>query len=185
MVERLCLEHNKITLWADSWHNNLVGLPASFFSLCMKFSPASLSRMMKIKFPFLPNINRSRYVAWPVKQHLRYFASTPKIRVDSSADEIQKLKILYETEAEKPDRMIIGFTCKVCNTRDYKSMSKKSYNQGVVIIKCDSCKNLHLIADHLGWFDSMKNIGTIEDILKEKGESVQKLEYLPEDVFRK
>jgi hypothetical protein len=53
-------------------------------------------------------------------------------------------------------------------------MSKQSYNHGVVLIRCDGCKNLHLIADHLGWFRDKKT--TIEDILKEKGEDVQKID---------
>eukprot|EP00842_Homolaphlyctis_polyrhiza_P006709 jgi/Hompol1/7039/HPOL_001909-RA len=75
-----------------------------------------------------------------------------------------------------PDRMIIGFTCKVCDHRQYKSMSKKAYSAGVVIITCDGCNNRHLIADHLGWFDSSKPPGTIEDILKEKGEHVKRVE---------
>lgn len=40
-------------------------------------------------------------------------------------------------------------------------------------MQCDHCKNRHLIADHLGWF---KNGGvTVEDLVKEKGETVQKL----------
>lgn len=53
-------------------------------------------------------------------------------------------------------------------------MSKKAYNTGVVIIKCDGCKSKHLIADHIGWFDTTlaKPPGTIEDILREKGEPV-------------
>jgi hypothetical protein len=103
------------------------------------------------------------------------------LKAAAEQEEMLQLKKLYEEESTKKDRMIIGFTCKVCNARSYKAMGKKSYNEGVVIIKCESCKNLHLMADHLGWFDSMKNIGTIEDILREKGESIQKLEYSPED----
>ncbi|EGF84268.1 hypothetical protein BATDEDRAFT_22160 [Batrachochytrium dendrobatidis JAM81] len=75
------------------------------------------------------------------------------------------------------DRMIIGFTCKVCKHRSYKSMSKKAYTTGVVMIKCDGCKNTHLIADHLGWFDSTKPPGTIEDIMREKGETVKRVQY--------
>lgn len=40
-------------------------------------------------------------------------------------------------------------------------------------MQCDHCKNRHLIADHLGWF---KNGGvTVEDLVKERGETVQKL----------
>ncbi|KAF9976337.1 Threonine synthase-like 1 [Actinomortierella ambigua] len=70
-------------------------------------------------------------------------------------------------------RMLIGFTCTVCENRSHKTMSKHAYNHGVVIIQCDHCKNRHLIADHLGWF---RNGGvTVEDLVKEKGETVQKL----------
>ncbi|ORX87921.1 zf-DNL-domain-containing protein, partial [Anaeromyces robustus] len=63
-------------------------------------------------------------------------------------------------------KFLIGFTCKKCNKRSYKLISKKSYYEGVVIIRCDQCKNLHLIADHLGWYDSMNKFGTIEDYFK-------------------
>ncbi|KAF9950402.1 hypothetical protein BGZ72_007953 [Mortierella alpina] len=70
-------------------------------------------------------------------------------------------------------RMLIGFTCTVCNHRSHKTMSKHAYQHGVVIMQCDHCKNRHLIADHLGWF---KTGGvTVEDLVKERGETVQKL----------
>lgn len=70
-------------------------------------------------------------------------------------------------------RMVIAFTCEVCEARLVKTMSKKSYTTGVVIVRCDGCKGNHLIADHLGWFDD--NSITIEDILKEKGDTPKKL----------
>ncbi|KAI8909187.1 DNL zinc finger-domain-containing protein, partial [Gorgonomyces haynaldii] len=70
--------------------------------------------------------------------------------------------------------LTIGFTCKVCDHRQYKSMSKQAYYKGVVIIKCDGCKSMHLIADHLGWYEHGKPSGTIEDILKQKNEQVKK-----------
>lgn len=54
-------------------------------------------------------------------------------------------------------------------------MSKHAYEKGVVIIKCDGCSKLHLIADHLGWYDSQNPPGTIEDIMKRKGKTVQRL----------
>jgi hypothetical protein len=42
----------------------------------------------------------------------------------------------------------------------------------VVLLQCPSCKNRHLIADHLGWFGDERV--TIEDILREKGEEIKK-----------
>ncbi|KAJ3100321.1 hypothetical protein HDU97_002361 [Phlyctochytrium planicorne] len=57
-------------------------------------------------------------------------------------------------------------------------MTKQAYEKGVVIIQCDGCKNRHLIADHLGWFDSTQGaMGTIEDIMERKGEGVVRLRY--------
>lgn len=56
--------------------------------------------------------------------------------------------------------------CTVCSTRMAKDISKHSYEKGVVILRCDGCSNLHLVADNLGWFNEGKNI---EEILKSKG----------------
>ena len=48
--------------------------------------------------------------------------------------------------------MAIQFTCKVCDRRNSKTFTKLAYTKGIVIIKCEGCKNSHLIADNLGWF---------------------------------
>ena len=72
----------------------------------------------------------------------------------------------------KPAISII-FTCNVCNKRQAKTMSKKSYQEGVVLIRCGGCENIHLIADNMGWFNDDKT--NIVDILKEKNELVQTL----------
>ncbi|CAG9461043.1 unnamed protein product [Pedinophyceae sp. YPF-701] len=53
--------------------------------------------------------------------------------------------------------------------RSIKTMSSHAYEKGVVIAKCPGCQNLHVIADRLGWFGEP---GSIEDYLKERGESV-------------
>ncbi|KAJ2159509.1 hypothetical protein GGF46_002965 [Coemansia sp. RSA 552] len=76
----------------------------------------------------------------------------------------------------KEARLLIGFTCKVCNHRQHKTMSKQAYQKGVVLIQCDSCKNRHLIADNLGWFrDSRVDV---EQLMREKGEEVRRLKSL-------
>ena len=67
--------------------------------------------------------------------------------------------------------MAIISTCKVCETRSYKQFTKDSYENGVVLIQCPSCKNLHLVADNLDWFQSGKNI---EELLAAKGQTVKK-----------
>ncbi|KAL7067004.1 DNL zinc finger domain-containing protein [Cryptosporidium serpentis] len=62
---------------------------------------------------------------------------------------------------------ILSCKCNKCQNPIIKKFSKHSYHNGVVIIRCDGCNNLHLIADHLGWFGNSSNID-IFSILKEK-----------------
>lgn len=54
---------------------------------------------------------------------------------------------------EMKQRLAIIFTCRVCSQRQTKTFSKKAYETGIVIIECEGCKNRHLIADNLGWFN--------------------------------
>ncbi|XP_050210449.1 uncharacterized protein LOC126660811 [Mercurialis annua] len=63
------------------------------------------------------------------------------------------------------------FTCNVCETRSVKTISRESYEKGVVVARCGGCNNLHLIADRLGWFGEP---GSIEDFLAARGEEVKK-----------
>lgn len=65
------------------------------------------------------------------------------------------------------------FTCNKCETRGGKTFSKDSYQKGVVLIRCDSCDSLHLVADNLGWFRD--NPVNIEMIMKEKNDSVTRI----------
>ncbi|RVW84299.1 DNL-type zinc finger protein [Vitis vinifera] len=73
-------------------------------------------------------------------------------------------------ESSRHDLAMI-FTCKVCETRSVKTACRESYERGVVVVRCDGCSNLHLIADRLGWFGEP---GSIEDFLDARGEEVKK-----------
>ncbi|XP_063992913.1 DNL-type zinc finger protein-like [Diachasmimorpha longicaudata] len=80
-------------------------------------------------------------------------------------------------------KMRIMFTCKKCGTRNSKIMTKLAYQKGVVIIRCDGCKNNHLIADNLGWFGSIATKRNIEKIMKDKGDTVKRLNVYGADAF--
>lgn len=93
-------------------------------------------------------------------------------------------------------RLGIVFTCtaEACSHRSSHTFTKRAYERGIVIVQCPGCKNRcglililllpnliypirHLIADNLGWFkDSMEEgkLRNVEDILRVRGESVQK-----------
>ncbi|KAK9669730.1 hypothetical protein RND81_13G150600 [Saponaria officinalis] len=63
------------------------------------------------------------------------------------------------------------FTCKVCETRSVKTCCRESYENGVVVVRCGGCNNLHLMADRLGWFGEP---GSVEDLLAARGDDVKR-----------
>lgn len=65
---------------------------------------------------------------------------------------------------------VLRFTCSVCDETSVKKFTKKAYHDGVVIIKCPGCQNLHLVSDQLCWFGEEPT--TVVEILEKKGEKV-------------
>jgi len=80
-----------------------------------------------------------------------------------------------EEQKQPSPRMGIQFKCKICDNVLRKTFTKQSYEHGVVIIRCDFCINLHLIADNLGWFSDLNGKKNIVDILHAKGEKVYRI----------
>lgn len=64
-----------------------------------------------------------------------------------------------------PTHLQVLFTCTVCSHRSAALMSKQSYTSGVVLIRCDGCKKLHLFADHLGKHMRQRSTATVVDML--------------------
>ncbi|KAK1927261.1 DNL zinc finger-domain-containing protein [Papiliotrema laurentii] len=76
-------------------------------------------------------------------------------------------------------RLSMTFTCTAgeCGHRSTHEFSKRAYTRGIVLVQCPSCKNRHLIADHIGWFKESTEEGTlrtVEDLLRARGEAIQK-----------
>ncbi|KAH8583632.1 DNL zinc finger domain-containing [Cryptosporidium sp. chipmunk genotype I] len=67
---------------------------------------------------------------------------------------------------------VFSCLCKVCNSKITKKFGKKAYNEGVVIIRCDNCKNHHLVSDKLGWFGDNRDNFDVFKFLNNKEISV-------------
>lgn len=70
-------------------------------------------------------------------------------------------------------KLAIVFTCTVCNTRSAKQFTEQAYRNGVVIVRCPGCSNLHLIADRLGYFTDKGGDWDLETLVAQRGEQLQ------------
>ncbi|CAD8141432.1 unnamed protein product [Paramecium octaurelia] len=68
---------------------------------------------------------------------------------------------------------MLMFTCGPCGNKMARTFTKDAYHKGVVLIRCDKCDNIHLIADNLGWFQDEK--WNVEIHAKEQGQSLPKI----------
>lgn len=100
--------------------------------------------------------------------------------LDESSAESPQSQPSLSVSKEREKNMVMLFTCSVCEVRAAKAFSRHSYENGIVLVRCPGCSNLHLVADHLGWFGSGK---TIEDILQSKGEAVVRKATADDSVF--
>ncbi|KAI0854165.1 DNL zinc finger-domain-containing protein [Daldinia vernicosa] len=66
----------------------------------------------------------------------------------------------------------LTFTCVPCGNRSTHTITKQGYHHGSVLITCPSCRNRHIMSDHLNIFGDRKM--TIEDLMKERGQLVKR-----------
>lgn len=111
----------------------------------------------------------------------------------ASSASIRQQNIQFDLK-DADRRLQMTFTCTAedCGHRSTHEFSARSYNHGIVLLTCPSCKNRHLIADHIGWFKESTEDGklkTVEDLLKARGEQVKRgrmdldgdIEYYPSE----
>jgi hypothetical protein len=72
------------------------------------------------------------------------------------------------TQADADGFYVLMFTCRKCETRTARRISKHGYHHGSVLVRCPGCLGLHLIADHLGFFSD--EAVDAEDLLRARGE---------------
>lgn len=95
--------------------------------------------------------------------------------VPSTTDEQPQDEIQIPGAQAGGKKLAIVYTCTVCNTRSIKQFSEHSYQNGVVLVRCPGCQNLHLIADRLGMFEDKGVDGSgwdVEAALAKLGENV-------------
>ncbi|KAI9171465.1 hypothetical protein HJFPF1_00948 [Paramyrothecium foliicola] len=90
-------------------------------------------------------------------------------------------------EPRNPAYYQLSFTCVPCGHRSHHNISKQGYHHGSTLITCPSCRNRHVISDHLNIFGDRKI--TVEDLMREKGQLIKRgslgedgdIEFWPDD----
>lgn len=71
------------------------------------------------------------------------------------------------------DRFDMQFTCKLCDTRNEHSISRRAYTKGTVIVTCPGCDATHLVADNLNWIED--DFVNLEKYMAEQGTPITRI----------
>jgi protein import protein ZIM17 len=129
--------------------------PAITASSALRFLYRSSSRIGSLPLP------RRRLFRQPVRSPVfRPFSTTfPTLHSvpKDSPREPQTSRLVEQPETPQPPipsrppqpSYDITFTCTPCSTRSTHRITKHAYHHGSILITCPSCRNRHIISDHL------------------------------------
>ena len=133
--------------------------------------------------PFQTFAKRLAPVSYPQPLSVRAAHSIPRPpprkpspKAQAELDSQENLSQEITGEGERPELKAayyqLSFTCVPCSYRSHHNVSKQGYHKGSVLITCPSCRNRHVISDHLNIFGDKKM--TVEDLMRKKGELVKR-----------
>ncbi|ETI56701.1 hypothetical protein F441_00854 [Phytophthora nicotianae CJ01A1] len=163
------------------WRRALVRCAPTLRSSCaapQSLSSQALRRVCTASSSASHLLHVSRASFPHLHSHSRCFATQsgdiepPVSPTTSSESTVSATEYSGAPGVESPgEKFVMVYTCSVCETRSAKTISKHAYYNGVVLVRCPGCENLHLVADRLGWFEDDST--DVESLLKQKGESVR------------
>lgn len=114
-------------------------------------------------------------------------AQQPQQQQEAFASEDAPVSEGERPELKDPAYYQLSFTCVPCGHRSHHNISKQGYHKGSTLVTCPSCRNRHVISDHLNIFGDRKI--TVEDLMREKGRLVKRgslgedgdIEFWPEE----
>jgi protein import protein ZIM17 len=127
----------------------------SFSSTARAFSWLSYTSPRAIRSISGPRLLRQPQCA----QQRRLFSSSFNLfspPSSGSPKEPQKSRLVEQPENPQPQSpkrdqpsYDITFTCTPCSARSTHRITKHAYHHGSILITCPSCRNRHIISDHL------------------------------------
>ncbi|KAL7629659.1 hypothetical protein AAE478_001182 [Parahypoxylon ruwenzoriense] len=131
-------------------------------------SPKIITPSLLRPYPRLPRPSQptARRFAHAIPKPPRLPPSASSSASSSAPSSESKPRKLLEPHYE------LTFTCVPCGGRSTHTISKQGYHKGSVLITCPSCRNRHVISDHLNIFGNRKI--TVEDLMREKGQLVKR-----------
>lgn len=141
---------------------------------------ACASRQQRAALPLLSTSRRGPHtllqppLPLPSRASIRLAHSIPR---PPSSQRQQSTESPQQQQQQQPNTprqpsYELTFTCVPCGTRSAHNVSKQGYHHGSVLITCPSCRNRHIISDHLHIFGN-RNV-TVEELVRERGQLVKR-----------